>query len=134
MNKRFDPVSGNIFSVFIYYAFPSIIGVLMMSCAVVIDGFFIGNHAGPIALASVNLTIPLTGFLFGIAMMFSVGGAARCGKYLGAGKSKAANSIFTQTVVLTGIIMLATSALGILFMDTLVIVLVTPQAPQAAAG
>lgn len=98
-------------------------GMLVMSCAVVIDGFFIGNHAGPVALASVNLTIPLTGLLFGIAMMFSVGGAARCGKYLGAGKTNAANNIFTQTVVVTIFIMLAASVLGILFMDKLVIAL-----------
>lgn len=123
MNKRFDPVSGKIIPVFFYYAIPSVIGVLAMSCAVIIDGFFIGNYGGADALAAVNLTAPVFGLLFGLAMMLSVGGAARCGKYLGGGDRKSANNIFSQTLAITGAIAVAATLLGILFMDRLVLLL-----------
>ena len=85
MSKYFDPVNGKIFSVFICNAVPSVIGMLALSCAAIVDGFFLGNYAGTTSLASVNFTIPASGLLFGLALMFSVGGAIRCGKYLGAG-------------------------------------------------
>ncbi|MDW7773582.1 MAG: MATE family efflux transporter [Desulfobulbaceae bacterium] len=123
MSKRFDPVSGKIIPVFFHYAIPSVIGVLAMSCAVIVDGFFIGNYGGAEALAAINLAVPVFGLLFGIAMMLSVGGSARCGKYLGEGKREAANNIFSQTLIITGAIALATTVLGIAFMDKLVLML-----------
>jgi len=123
MNNRFDPVSGKIFPVFFYYTIPSVIGVLAMSCAVIVDGFFIGNYGGADALAAVNLAVPVVGLFFGIAMMLSVGGAARCGKYMGEGKRKNANGIFSQTLVITCIIALAATCLSITFMDKLVVLL-----------
>ncbi|MDH3329612.1 MAG: MATE family efflux transporter [Desulfobulbaceae bacterium] len=123
MNKRFDPVTGKIFPVFFHYAVPSVIGMIAMSCAVIIDGFFIGNFGGVKALAAVNLTIPVFGLLFGIAMMLSVGGAAQCGKYLGAGNRKAANGIFSQTLIIIGVTALTATFLGIAFLDRLVLLL-----------
>jgi len=123
MKKQFDPVSGNILSVFCYYAFPSVIGVLAMSCAVIIDGFFIGRYGGVDALAAVNLTAPVFGLLFGTAMMLSVGGAARGGKYLGSGDRAAANTIFSQTLVITGAIALVATLLGLCFINRLVLLL-----------
>lgn len=128
MNKRFDPVSGNIVSVFFYYAVPSVFGMIMTACAAVIDGYFLGRYAGPIALASVNLTVPLTGLLFGLAMMLSVGGGARCGKYLGAGKIKEAGGVFTQTLMSTAGIALLASAAGVLCSEELALLLGANQA------
>lgn len=123
MSKQFDPVSGKIIPVFFYYAIPSVIGVLAMSCAVIIDGVFIGKYGGTDALAAVNLTAPVFGLLFGIAMMLSVGGAVRCGKYLGGGDRKSANGIFSQTLIITGAIALTATLFGIMFMDRLVLLL-----------
>lgn len=123
MNNRFDPVSGKIFPVFFYYTVPSVIGVLAMSCAVIVDGFFIGNYGGADTLAAVNLAVPVVGLFFGIAMMLSVGGAARCGKYLGEGKRKDANGVFSQTLAITLAIALAATLLSLVFMDKLVFLL-----------
>lgn len=123
MNKNFHPVTGNIFSVFLCNAIPSIIGLLALSCAVVVDGFFLGNYAGVASLAAVNLTIPASGLLFGLALMFSVGGAIRCGEYLGAGNQKAANASFSQTIVFISLLSLAVTAVGLTFMDGFVFLL-----------
>lgn len=123
MNKNLDPVTGKIFPIFFYYTIPSVIGILAMSCAVVVDGFFLGKYAGTTSLAAVSLTIPASGLLFGLALMFSVGGALRCGKYLGAGNFTAANASFSQTIVFISLLAVVLSALGITFMDQLVFLL-----------
>ena len=53
MNKKYDPISGNVTPVFIHYAVPSVIGMLAVASAGVIDGIFIGNFVGATALAAV---------------------------------------------------------------------------------
>ncbi len=123
MNKNLDPVTGNVSSVFFYYSIASIVGMFAMSCAVVIDGFFLGNYAGTTSLASINLTIPISALLFGVTLMFSVGGAIRCGKYLGAGDTQGANASFSQTIAFLLVLSVVLSVLGILFMDKLVFLL-----------
>jgi len=123
MSKNLDPVTGKIYPVFFYYCVPSVIGMLAMSSAVVVDGFFLGNYTSTSSLASVNLTIPASALLFGLALMLSVGGTIRCGKYLGAGDVKAASAIFSQTIVLICILSVVLSALGLIFMDQLVFLL-----------
>lgn len=123
MSKNLDPVTGKIHTVFFYYSVPSILGMLAMSSAVVVDGFFLGNYTGSTSLASVNLTIPVSALFFGLALMLSVGGAIRCGKYLGAGDGIAANAIFSQTIVLISLLSVVLSLLGLLFMDELVFLL-----------
>ncbi|MCB2183497.1 MAG: MATE family efflux transporter [Desulfobulbaceae bacterium] len=123
MTRDLDPVTGKIFPVFVCYAVPSVIGMLAMSCAVVVDGLFLGNYAGTTSMASVNLTIPATGLLFGLTLMLSVGGAIRCGKHLGAGNLKAANASFSQIIVFVCCLSIAVTALGLIFMDQLVFLL-----------
>jgi Na+-driven multidrug efflux pump len=123
MSKNLDPVTGKIYPVFFYYSVPSVIGMLAMSSAVIVDGFFLGNYAGISSLAAANLTIPVSALFFGLALMLSIGGAIRCGKYLGAGNTKAANAIFSQTFVLIIVLSIVLSALGLIFMEQLVFLL-----------
>ncbi|MBU0483596.1 MAG: MATE family efflux transporter [Proteobacteria bacterium] len=123
MSKHLDPVTGKVVPVFFGYAVPSIIGMLSLSCAVVVDGIFLGKYGGTTSLASVNLTIPATGLLFGVALMFSVGGAIRCGKHIGAGDLKAANGSFSQTIGFISLLSILLTALGLVFMDQLVFLL-----------
>lgn len=128
MNTDINPVTGKIFPVFFFYTVPSVIGLLAMSCAVVVDGFFLGNYAGMTSLTSVNLTIPASGLLFGLALMFSVGGAIRCGKFIGSGNLKAANSSFSQSIVFISLLSLVLTILGKVFMDQFVFLLTTDSA------
>lgn len=119
----FDPVKGKTVPVFFYYSIPSVLSMVALSGAVVIDGMFLGNHAGAHALAAVNLTIPVSTLIIGIALMLAVGGAALCGRYLGRRDTDRANAVFSQTVILTVIIALAATALGLMFTDPLVTLL-----------
>ncbi len=101
--------------VFIYNALPAVLGMLAISSAGIVDGYFLGNYVGSTALASVNLVIPVINIMFGIGLMLSVGGAVVCGKYIGENRIEEAGAIFSRTLIsvvvicgslaLTGLIM-----------------------------
>ena len=76
-------LEGAIVPTFIKYLIPSLVGLLAMTSASVVDGIFIGNYVGVTALAAVNLVIPITTLVFGLGMMLSVGGAVRQGSFSG---------------------------------------------------
>ena len=106
---------GKIFPTFFKYLIPSMLSLIAMTSASLVDGIFIGNYVGVTALGAVNLTIPVTALLFGFAMMLSVGGSVRAGKYLGEKNYEAASSIFSKTLIfVTGYGVLAIS-LGLFF-------------------
>ena len=100
---------------FISYLMPSLLGLIAMTTASLVDGMFIGNYVGVSALAAVNLIIPITTLLFGVSMMISIGGSVRGGKYLGEKNTTAASAIFSKTLIFMlgyGVIVIA---LGLVF-------------------
>lgn len=123
MNAMFDPIKGKPLSVFFYYSIPSVLSMMAISSVVIIDGFFIGRHIGAHALAGVNLTVPVHTLLIGIALMMSVGGAARCGRSLGRRDVKSANLIFSQTLIVISVIAATATVLGLIFMPSMIRIL-----------
>lgn len=89
---------------------PSLLGLLALTTANIVDGLFIGNYVGSNALAAVNLIIPFFGILFGLSFMFAMGGSVRAGKYIGEKNYTEASNIFSKTVIaiisLVGLIIL----------------------------
>ncbi len=105
-----DALEGPIFPTFVRYLIPSLVGLLAMTSASLVDGIFIGNYVGVTALAAVNLIIPITTLLFGVSMMISIGGSVRAGKYFGESKVQAASAIFSKTMlfmILYGVLVVA---------------------------
>ncbi len=58
--------------VFFKYAIPSILGLLSISSANIVDGYFIGNYIGAVGLAAINISFPILAILFGLGLMFAV--------------------------------------------------------------
>lgn len=114
-----DALSGAIIPTFVRYVIPSVGGLLAMTSASLVDGFFIGNYVGVTALAAVNLIIPITTLLFGVATMLSIGGSVRGGKYLGEGNVAAASAIFSKTWMAVTIYGAIVIALGLALEDQL---------------
>jgi putative MATE family efflux protein len=94
---------------------PSLLGLIAMTSASLVDGMFIGNYEGVTALAAVNLIIPITTLLFGVSMMISIGGSVRGGKYLGEKNTAAASAIFSKTLMFMVVYGLIVIALGLMF-------------------
>ena len=113
--KNNDALEGPIVHTFIKYMMPSLLGLIAMTSASLVDGMFIGNYEGVTALAAVNLIIPITTLLFGVSMMISIGGSVRGGKYLGEKNTAAASAIFSKTLIFMVVYGLIVIALGLMF-------------------
>ena len=90
--------------IFFKYAIPSILGLLAVSSASIIDGYFVGNYVGAIGLASINTSYPLTTVLFGFALMFAVGSSVLVGKLMGEKNSEDTSNIFTKSIITVSLI------------------------------
>lgn len=95
MNVTKDKIS----SVFFQYSVPSVLGMLAISSANIVDGFFIGNYIGDSGLAAINISLPIFSLLFGFALMLAIGTSVVSGKLIGEGDIKNASLIFSKTMV-----------------------------------
>ena len=92
-------LESNPYKVFFKYIIPSMLGLIAISSASIIDGYFIGNYVGSIGLASINIAYPIFSILFGIGLMFAVGSSVMVSKLLGENKKKEALNIFSKTII-----------------------------------
>ncbi len=108
---------------FFKYAVPSALAMFISSLYTVVDGIFVGQGVGDLALAAVNIVLPFTVMLFGLASMFAIGGGALVSKNIGAKNIDRAVSIFRQVfkflLIASGII----SIICIIFTEQIVTML-----------
>ncbi len=87
------------YKVFLKYIIPSILGLLAVSSSSIVDGYFVGNYVGSIGLASINIAYPIFSILFGVGLMFAVGGSVMVAKLLGENKKQEALNIFSKAII-----------------------------------
>lgn len=104
-------LNGPILSTFIRFAIPSVLGLLAITTASIVDGIFIGQFVSSEGLAAITLLIPFFTLVFAIALMLSIGGAVRAGHYLGQSKVQAASAVFSKCLI-------SMFVLSLLFMST----------------
>lgn len=110
-------------AVFLSYSLPAVAGTMLSSGAVVVDGLFVGRFVGPVALAAVNLTMPLLYLYLAVSVMISVGGANLAAQLSGAGRVEEASRVFSGALTLLCAASLAISALALAFLDPLLALL-----------
>jgi putative MATE family efflux protein len=108
---------------FFKYAVPSALAMFISSLYTVVDGIFVGQGVGDLALAAVNIVLPFTVMLFGLASMFAIGGGTLVSKNIGAKNIDRAVIIFRQVfkflLIASGII----SITCIIFTEQIVTIL-----------
>jgi len=114
-----DAIDGEIFPTFIKYLIPSLLGLIAMTSASLVDGIFIGNYVGVTALAAVNLIIPIISLLVGVALMVSIGGSVRGGKYMGEKNKAGTSAIFSKVLIFMVIYGAAAITLILIFEEQL---------------
>ena len=92
-------LEGPVLGTFVSYAVPSLIGLVAISTASIVDGMFVSRFVGADALAAVNLLLPYFTLLFGVALMLAMGGSVRAGHSLGAGDVEAASAMFSKSLI-----------------------------------
>lgn len=98
------------------FVLPSIIMMLFTSIYGVVDGLFVSNFVGKTAFASINLVMPFLMILGGVGFMVGTGGSALVAKTLGEGNKKDAHRYFTMMIILTVILGLTVTVIGMIFM------------------
>ncbi|MGG0655858.1 MATE family efflux transporter [Rummeliibacillus pycnus] len=86
------------------YLFPSLLGMVLMAVNVLVDGIFVSNGVGSLALAGVNIAVPIFSILLSVSLWIGMGGATLYSIEMGKGNFDKARSIFTQSVMMTIII------------------------------
>ena len=98
------------------FVLPSIVMMVFTSIYGVVDGLFVSNYAGKTAFAAINLVMPFIMVLGGMGFMIGTGGTALVAKVLGEGEKKEANRYFSMMVLVTLLLGVTLSVVGVIFM------------------
>lgn len=109
--------------VFVRYLIPSLIGMFMMSVNVVVDGIFVGHRFGEVALAGVNVAVPVFSIFIAISLWVGIGGAALYSRSMGAKEYGQARTVFTHSLMLIFSLTLLLAAAAFLFRERLAVFL-----------
>lgn len=97
------------------FTLPSITMMVFTSIYGVVDGLFVSNFAGKTSFAAINLVMPFIMVLGGIGFMIGTGGTALVSKVLGEGDREKANRYFSMMIMLTAILGVILTVIGIVF-------------------
>lgn len=104
---------------FFRYIIPSIIGVLVNSLYVIVDGIFIGNGVGEVGLASVNIDYPAICFNIAVGLLLGIGAATVISIKLGEDKKEDAKRLLGTSIFLMIIIGIVITVVGLIFLEPL---------------
>ena len=110
----------SISSLLIKQAVPASIGILVMSLNVLVDSIFVGNWIGSIAIAAINVVLPISFFIGALGMAIGIGGASIISRALGADNKEKALRTFGNQISFTILITTIMVTVGLTFVDTLI--------------
>ena len=102
---------------------PSVLTMIFLSFYTTIDGFFVSRYAGSDALAGINIVIPITCVIFGVAVMLATGAGAIIGEHLGRNEVEQASRVFSFMCLVLLAFSAAFTALGVAFLRPIAVLL-----------
>lgn len=100
---------------FARYVSLNVIGMLGLSCYILADTVFIANGVGGNGLTALNLVLPIFSLLNALGLMLGMGGATRYTILRSNQKEAEANKSFTQTILITGMLGIFITVIGLFF-------------------
>ena len=101
-------------------AVPASIGILVMSLNILVDSIFVGNWIGSIAIAAINVVLPISFFIGALGMAIGIGGSSIISRALGAENKPKALQTFGNQITLTLLVTISMVILGLTFVDDLI--------------
>ncbi len=101
-------------------AVPASIGILVMSLNILVDTIFVGNWIGSIAIAAINVVLPVSFFIAALGMAIGIGGSSIISRALGASNSDKALKTFGNQITLTLLVTVTMVGFGLYFVDALI--------------
>lgn len=109
-----------IWRLLIKQALPASIGILVMSLNILVDTIFVGNWIGSIAIAAINVVLPVSFFIAALGMAIGIGGSSIISRALGSGDSTKALKTFGNQISLTLILSVLLVLIGLTFRDSII--------------
>ena len=101
-------------------AVPASIGILVMSLNILVDSIFVGNWIGSIAIAAINVVLPVSFFIAALGMAIGIGGSSIISRALGADNKAKALKTFGNQITITILLTVVMVILGLYFVDSLI--------------
>lgn len=101
-------------------ALPASLGILVMSLNILIDTIFVGNWIGSIAIAAINVVLPVSFFIAALGMAIGIGGSSIISRALGANDVEKAKRTFGNQITITLLMSVLCMVFGLWFIDSLV--------------
>ncbi len=101
-------------------AVPASVGILVMSLNILVDTIFVGNWIGSIAIAAINVVLPVSFFIAALGMAIGIGGSSVISRSLGAGNRARAQITFGNQITWTLLLTIGMVIVGLLFRDSLI--------------
>ena len=101
-------------------AVPASIGILVMSLNILVDSIFVGNWIGSIAIAAINVVLPVSFFIGALGMSVGIGGSSIISRALGANNHEKALKTFGNQIALTLAITIAMAVLGLVYVNSII--------------
>lgn len=86
---------------FFHYLMPSIFGTMVTSIYVLADTIIIGKGIGTVAMAALNIALPVYNIFFGLGLLSGVGGSVLMSIFRGKGEKQKADACFTASFLMT---------------------------------
>jgi putative MATE family efflux protein len=101
-------------------AVPASIGILVMSLNILVDTIFVGNWIGSVAIAAINVVLPVSFFIAALGMSIGVGGSSIISRALGANTKDKALKTFGNQLSLTTVLTTILVILGLVYIDDII--------------
>lgn len=102
-------------------AVPASIGILVMSLNILVDTIFVGNWIGSVAIAAINVVLPVSFFIAALGMSIGIGGSSIISRALGAKNNSKALHTFGNQITLTLLFTVTLVIVGLSFKDDIVL-------------
>ncbi|HEY5688982.1 MAG TPA: MATE family efflux transporter [Yeosuana sp.] len=102
-------------------AVPASIGILVMSLNILVDTIFVGNWIGSIAIAAINVVLPVSFFIAALGMSIGIGGSSIISRALGSKNREKALKTFGNQITLTFLLTITLVVLGLWFKDSIIL-------------
>jgi len=104
----------------IQQALPASVGILVMSLNILVDTIFVGNWIGPIAIAAINVVLPVSFFIAALGMAIGIGGSSIISRALGGDDTHKALKTFGNQITLTILLAIGLVIPGLIFVNYLI--------------
>lgn len=99
---------------------PAAIGILVMSLNILVDTIFVVNWIGPIAIAAINVVLPVSFFIAALGLAIGIGGSSIISRALGANNKEKALKTFGNQITLTVFLCTVLVGVGLSFTDSII--------------